>query len=183
MTRPSDRAIAQAELPNAIGWCRVKNGQYEVQIGGERPHDRGNGNHSPWASLYDNPALRAYGESCVRAAAPDGAQAVAWRCFYCDESFTDRVAALEHFGPGDGYTRQSRTACQIDIAEYRRMVEKEARYAEEDAEVHRSMHRMAGEHQQALQRAEESGYARGLRDPGQCPCASPPAPGTEQVTP
>lgn len=106
MTRPSDRAIAQAfwallnagtgkrtlfecmlwidnhareidaaapegaqavAMPDPVGWCRVKNGQHQVQIGGERPHDRGNGDHSPWANLYDGPALRAYGKACASA--------------------------------------------------------------------------------------------------------------------
>lgn len=91
-----------------------------------------------------------------------------WLCFHCDESFTDREAAAIHFGTHE----HQRPACLIDAAEYRRMEAKEARYAEEDADCHRAMHRMAGEHQQALRRAEEAGYAKGLIDSGKCPCAS-----------
>lgn len=56
-----NQIAGETPLPQPIGWCRVKNGQYEVQIGGERPHDRGNGYHSPWASLFDVPGLVAYG--------------------------------------------------------------------------------------------------------------------------
>jgi hypothetical protein len=98
-----------------------------------------------------------------------------WRCFYCDEVFSDREAAALHFGNGNGYTSEGKPGCQIDLAEYRRMEAKEARYAEEDADCHRAMRRQETEHKQALQRAEEAGYAKGLRDSGKCPCATTPA--------
>lgn len=91
-----------------------------------------------------------------------------WRCFHCEEVFTDPAAAALHFG-----TRlEHQPGCQIDLAEYRRMEALEARYAEEDADVHRAMHRQQSEHQQELRRAEEEGYAKGLaaaRDPQQAP--------------
>jgi flagellar biosynthesis/type III secretory pathway protein FliH len=38
------------------------------------------------------------------------------------------------------------------------------RYREEDTDLHREIARMGAEHQAALQRAEEAGYAKGLRD-------------------
>jgi len=90
-----------------------------------------------------------------------------WRCFHCDEAFTDSDSAAVHFGTHE----HQRPACLVDAAEYRRMEAKEARYAEEDADCHRAMHRQQTEHNQALQRAEEAGYAKGLRDSGKCPCA------------
>jgi hypothetical protein len=83
-----------------------------------------------------------------------------WRCFHCDETLTDREQAAEHFGT---HEHQS-PACLIDAAEYRRMEALQARYADEDADVHRAMHRMEREHGEALRRAEEAGYAKGLRD-------------------
>lgn len=97
-----------------------------------------------------------------------------WRCFHCDEVFCDRESAALHFGDGSYYRNpeQQQPACTIDIAEVRRLQNKEARYADEDADIHRTMHRQANEHVQALRRGEEAGYARGLRDSGKCPCAS-----------
>lgn len=92
--------------------------------------------------------------------APD--VAVAWRCFYCDENFTDRAAAELHFGAG-GALLQDQPACRIDIAEYRAMEEIVRRYADDDSDLHRAMFRMQSEHAVALRRAEEEGYARGLR--------------------
>jgi hypothetical protein len=86
-----------------------------------------------------------------------------WRCFYCDETFTDRAAAELHFGPG-GALRQDQPACRINIAEYRAMEEIVRRYADDDSDMHRAMYRMQSEHAVALRRAEEDGYARGLRD-------------------
>lgn len=78
--------------------------------------------------------------------------------------FTDKQTALLHFGPGDGLTREYNPACKIDIAEYRRMEQKEEQYAAEDAEIHRWAHGIKNEHALALRRAEEAGYANGVRD-------------------
>lgn len=97
------------------------------------------------------------------AAAPAASGGESWRCFYCDEVFTDRESAHLHFGAGN-FLDQKTPGCQIDIAAYRAMEETVRRYQEEDADIHRSMHRMAGEHALALRREEEKGYARGLRD-------------------
>jgi hypothetical protein len=84
----------------------------------------------------------------------------AWRCFHCDEAFTDRAAAVLHFGE-----REHRTpGCQIDLAEYRRMEGQQDRYAEEDADCHRALCRERAEHAVKQRRAEEAGYARGLKD-------------------
>lgn len=56
------------------------------------------------------------------------------------------------------------TACKIDPREYRRMGEELARYRNEDTDLHRQIAHMQCEHTQAMMRAEESGYAKGLRD-------------------
>lgn len=85
-----------------------------------------------------------------------------WRCFHCDEVLTDRESAAIHFGTHEC----QRPACLIDAAEYRRMEAKEASYAAEDAAIHRQMWGMHNEHRAALRRAEEAGYAKGVRDAG-----------------
>lgn len=92
-------------------------------------------------------------------------QANEWRCFHCDERFTDKDAAALHFGTHE----YQEPACLIDIAKYREMEALQLRYADEDACVHRTMRRMETEHQQALRSAEEAGYARGLADAAKYP--------------
>lgn len=83
-----------------------------------------------------------------------------WRCFHCDEVFTDREKAAEHFGKYE----MREPACTIDVAEYRRMEEVNRGHCAEDTELHRTIYRMAADHATALLREEEKGYARGLWD-------------------
>jgi hypothetical protein len=83
-----------------------------------------------------------------------------WRCFHCDELFTDYEAALEHFG----FDQTSYAACQIDIKAFREMENFTARCQAEDSDTDRAMYRMQTEHDVALRREEEAGYAKGLRD-------------------
>lgn len=83
-----------------------------------------------------------------------------WRCFHCDEVFTTTESAIEHFGR----TERQNPACQIDIAEYRAMEQRMLAYTQEDADIHREMHARLSDHQLALVREEERGYARGLED-------------------
>lgn len=88
------------------------------------------------------------------------AQKTEWRCFHCDEVFTDRAAAAEHFGPHQ-YTEPG---CKIDIVEYRRMEEINRSHAKEDTELHRALAAKDAQMQTAVRTAEELGYARGLED-------------------
>lgn len=83
-----------------------------------------------------------------------------WRCFHCDESFPDRDAARLHFGTSE---RQS-PICAVDQAEYRAMEKRMEAYNAEDAEIHHEMYAQRNRHAQELLRAEEKGYARGLKD-------------------
>lgn len=83
-----------------------------------------------------------------------------WRCFHCDETFTDREDALIHFG----FNQMTDAACQIDIKAFREMEECQARHLAEDSDMDRAMHRMRAEHDAALRREEERGYAKGLQD-------------------
>ena len=83
-----------------------------------------------------------------------------WRCFHCDECFTDKAAALTHFGNSE---RQS-PICTIDAAEYRSMEERMRRYNDEDSDLHRAVYAAQSEGDVKAKRAEEQGYARGLAD-------------------
>lgn len=83
-----------------------------------------------------------------------------WRCFHCDEVFRGVVRAELHFGAHQNST----TACQIDATKFRQMEAELAKYREEDTDLHRQIRSMECQHQQALRRAEEGGYDKGLRD-------------------
>jgi hypothetical protein len=83
-----------------------------------------------------------------------------YTCFHCGEVFVDTEAARLHFGKGV----YQQPGCHIDLAEYRRMEEENRRHCEEDTDLHRTLHRLECDHQLALRREEEAGYANGLRD-------------------
>lgn len=110
--------------------------------------------------VYTADQLRAYGDARASAAVAQAGVPEGWRCFHCGEEFTDRDAAALHFGKHEFQD----PACLIDITSFREMEALQLRYLDEDADVHRAMHRMQSEHQQALRRAEEAGYAKGLAD-------------------
>jgi len=101
-----------------------------------------------------------------------------WRCFHCDEVFVTVDSAQEHFGKSMTCT----SACQIDVAEYRVMEQRMQRYNEEDSELHRAMYGMRNQHQLELQREEEKGYARGLRDGASQPEPSVPVSKLRELT-
>jgi hypothetical protein len=92
-----------------------------------------------------------------------------WRCFFCDEVFTSRQLAAEHFGSDDGCEADA-PACKLTSHEghlvtYIRKLEEELRrYVSEDSDVMRSIMALEADHRQALIRAEEEGYNRGVRD-------------------
>ena len=98
------------------------------------------------------------GEPAV--ASSDGLDAKSWRCFHCDEVFTDPKEARTHFGAIQG----DKAVCALSPDEIRHMEWCLRRYREEDTDLHRQIAHMQCEHTQALMRAEESGYAKGLRD-------------------
>lgn len=83
-----------------------------------------------------------------------------WRCFHCNECFTDTAKAQEHFGHGEHHE----PACQIDIAKYREMESYVQRAVDEDTDALRQVGRIQSDHVMALLREEEKGYARGMRD-------------------
>jgi hypothetical protein len=87
-----------------------------------------------------------------------------WRCFHCDEVFTDWGAARNHFGytPEDGAP-----VCRVEggvaaqLYHCRRQLEQ---YRQEDTPLHREIAALRADHATALRREEEKGYARGLTD-------------------
>lgn len=93
-----------------------------------------------------------------------------WRCFHCDDVFTDRAAAAAHFGADEGRT----PACQIKGSEGGLV--RALREAEDECErVHTQLHAESadglralqnnlGRHRTALVAMEETGYERGIAD-------------------
>lgn len=83
-----------------------------------------------------------------------------WRCFHCDEVFRSVVRAELHFGTHQGAT----AVCQLDPVKFREMEAELAKYREEDTDLHRQIRSMECQHQQAIRKAEEDGYRKGLHD-------------------
>lgn len=89
-----------------------------------------------------------------------------WRCFHCDEVFKSRCCAAKHFGSFD----DSMPACMIAaheghlVAYIRKLEDNLASYRLEDSDVMRSLMTLEVYHRQALIRAEEDGYNKGVRD-------------------
>ena len=90
-----------------------------------------------------------------------------WRCFFCDDVFTTRVNALNHFGANCAADPACliKAAGEFALLQALRNAEDElARHRNEDSDVLRAMWSMSADHATALRREEEKGYARGLRD-------------------
>jgi len=90
-----------------------------------------------------------------------------WRCFHCDDVFTDRAAAAEHFG---GDNLQADPACKLNsiegglIALVRAQEQELQQFRTEETASYREFYRLGAEHAAAVRRAEEEGYAKGLAD-------------------
>ena len=87
-----------------------------------------------------------------------GSNEPTWRCFHCDEVFTTVVDAAFHFG----YADLEKPACLVDAVELRNMQLELRRHREEDTDLHRALYAKDSEMHQAVRRAEEEGYAKGL---------------------
>lgn len=89
-----------------------------------------------------------------------------WRCFHCDTVFLNPKHAAEHFGEDEG----SLPACKLTNSEghlitYIRKLEKElAAHRREDSDVLRAMYAKESEQTEAVRRAEERGYDRGVQE-------------------
>lgn len=91
-----------------------------------------------------------------------------WRCFHCDEVFTDVKAARLHFGEDQDYE----PGCIARVPDEERVLLEKiqelecelALFYDEDGPKDRQMQVMASEHRGALVGAEEAGYDKGVRD-------------------
>lgn len=88
----------------------------------------------------------------------------AWRCFHCDDVFTDRAAALEHFGSDQGET----PACKLNerdgglVAIVREQAAEIRRMANEDTPTHREFFMLGTQAAADVRAAEDAGYAKAL---------------------
>lgn len=92
-----------------------------------------------------------------------------WTCFHCGETFTTPGSARLHFGTTPEATPGCVTKVLLGgerglLAALRKAEDEISRYRDEDSDVARSMAAMQARHSEALRAAEETGYARGLRD-------------------
>lgn len=83
-----------------------------------------------------------------------------WRCFHCDQVFATKEEARLHFGSSE----MAEASCTVDAKRLREVEALLARYQAEDSDLDRKYHAMVADHAVALRRAEEEGYAKGLRD-------------------
>lgn len=91
-----------------------------------------------------------------------------WTCFHCDETFTDKKLAAEHFGINEF----NQPACILKVTAGERGLLTQLRAAEniissyqsEDQTIMRQLAQQQSRHADALRVAEEAGYSRGLED-------------------
>lgn len=89
-----------------------------------------------------------------------------WRCFHCEEVFTDRAEAALHFSDH----LQGDPACKLNAMEggllklVRDQEDELHRFRTEETASYREFYSLGADHAQALRREEEKGYARGVAD-------------------
>lgn len=88
-----------------------------------------------------------------------------WRCFHCDTVFTNKRCAAVHFGADEAGTCACVLPHEAHLVEHIRDLETQlASYRCDDSKIMRSIMTLEADHRQALIRAEEEGYNRGVRD-------------------
>lgn len=92
-----------------------------------------------------------------------------WRCFHCGDTFTKAQVrwAREHFGRDEHETPVCliRTAGESALLTALRNAQDElASHRAEDTDLMLALWAMSADHQTALRREEERGYAKGLAD-------------------
>jgi Arc/MetJ-type ribon-helix-helix transcriptional regulator len=96
-----------------------------------------------------------------------------WRCYHCDQVFRNELEAGIHFGADQAGTCACVLPHEQHLVEHIRDLETQlASYRSESDCVMRSIQTLEAEHRQALIRAEQDGYDKGLKD-GQ---GEPPVP-------
>lgn len=92
-----------------------------------------------------------------------------WTCFHCGETFTVVGLARDHFGTGPdavpGCILKVQLGGERGLLNALRLAEKKiAQHLDEDTPLYQELCQMQARHAQALNDAEEAGYARGLAD-------------------
>ncbi|UVC14756.1 hypothetical protein [Mesorhizobium onobrychidis] len=163
---PSEGSLNPAGLAAATSAVTAEIDRYWQDDTVEAGHD-----------LIAEKAIRAY--LAALASQPVPAVAKGWRCFHCDEVFTNERCARNHFGRDE----MCEPACQIQMGAERSLLSA-LRRAEDDC--NEMMQRMETEttdgakayyaqtsrHQQQLRTIEELGYERGLRDAALAPAVA-----------
>lgn len=83
-----------------------------------------------------------------------------WRCFHCDEVFETAAEASQHFG----HWENEKPICQFDADEIRQLQKQLLEWMDDATPLHLEIYRLQSEMEASKRRAEEEGYARGLRD-------------------
>lgn len=92
-----------------------------------------------------------------------GEEALRWRCFHCDETFTDKSLAADHFGSLVNDT----AACRIDgglAFAFRRQQQELDRYRAEDTGMIREVYALSSRHESEKREWGDKEYAKGLAD-------------------
>jgi hypothetical protein len=88
-----------------------------------------------------------------------------WRCFHCDQVFTNLRCATIHFGGDEAATCACVLSHEQHLVDHIRDLEAQLDgYRAEDTKILRSIYTLEADHRQALIRAEEEGYNKGVRD-------------------
>ena len=79
-----------------------------------------------------------------------------WRCFHCDELFSDKHQARLHFGDVGYYGAYGTPACCVDAAHLRDLEKQLSKYRNDDTDLHRQIHASAAKEsaEQKLELAE-----------------------------
>lgn len=89
-----------------------------------------------------------------------------WRCFHCNETFTNPKHAATHFGTDEAATPACKlTQSETHLIAYIRQLERDlTQYRHEDSHILRAIQAKEFEQQQALTQAEEHGYNKGVQE-------------------
>ena len=103
----------------------------------------------------------------TRAALTPQGPTTQWRCFHCDETFTDKKLAAEHFGASEieeaGCKMLAKGEVEL-LRDYRDMAARWQRCVSEDCDASRLYHSMSAKIATAERDAEQKGYDKGLAD-------------------
>src|SRR5690349_17270652 len=91
-----------------------------------------------------------------------------WRCFHCDEVFTNTNTASAHFGWGEdrlpGCVEKVNGGELGLLRRVRKLEDQLIEFLTETGAVESYVQSLKADHERALRQAEEDGYNRGVRD-------------------